>query len=64
MEIYRFRVKKGWYAYALLGDATDARQYFLDNGYQPSVIGEIEKSEDGVDFEFKMNSITPKRIWG
>lgn len=39
-------------------------QYFLDEGYSADKIGEIEKSEDGVDFEFKLNSITPKRVWG
>lgn len=64
MEIYRFRVYDKWYAYALPADAEDARKYFVSEGYPSEVISEIEKSEDGVDFEFKLNSITPKRVWG
>jgi hypothetical protein len=63
MEIYRFRVYKGWYAYVSLGDAQDARQYFLDEGHPPDAIGEVEKSEDGCDFEFKMNPL-PYRFNG
>lgn len=56
MEIYRFRVNDQWYAYALLADAKSARDYFIKQGYAPNTISEIEKSRDGQDFEFKMNS--------
>lgn len=63
MEIYRFRVYKGWYAYAFLVDAQDARQQFLDKGHPPEAVSEIEKSEDGQDFEFKMNPV-PYRFNG
>lgn len=64
MEIYRFRVYKGWYAYVFLKDAQDARQQFLDEGHPADAVGEIEKSKDGQDFEFKMNSTTPRsRGW-
>lgn len=58
MEVYRFRVKKSWYAYALMCDAEDARKYFLDQGYPAVLVGQIEKSDER-DFEFKMNSIQP-----
>lgn len=63
MKIYRFRVYNKWYAYALLKDAEDARGYFLEQGYDPAIIGEIEESRDGQDFEFKMNSTTPTRAY-
>lgn len=57
MEVYRFRVQRKWYAYALRGDAENARQYFLNTGYPTSLVGEIEKSEEQ-DFQLKMNSTT------
>lgn len=63
MEIYRFRVYRGWYAYVFLEDAQNARQYFLDNGHPPDAIGDVEESEDRQGFEFKMNSIEEKRAW-
>lgn len=63
MEIYRFRVYRGWYAYIFPKDAEDARQQFLDNGHPADAISEIEKAEDGQGFEFKMNSIEEKRAW-
>lgn len=51
--IYRFRVLRQWYAYALPADAQAARSYFLENGYPASVVGAIEESS-GADFQFKI----------
>ena len=62
MEIYRFKVIKNWYAFALRPDAEDARDYFLKSGYPPEMVGTIEKAQDGQDFEFKLNSIQPRRF--
>lgn len=64
MEIYRFRVYKGWYAYTTLEDAETARQYFLDSGHSVAAVGDIEKSQDNQGFEFKMNATEEKRAWG
>jgi hypothetical protein len=63
MEVYRFRfMKKKWYAYTSSKDAEQARQYLLNYGYHPSMIGPIEKSGEQ-DFELKMSAAEVKRGW-
>lgn len=52
MTIYRFRVLKKWYAYALRKDALAARAYFLSVNYPLEMVSEIEQSDER-DFQFK-----------
>lgn len=63
MTVYRFRVIKKWYAYALLKDAESARTYFLHSNYPLEMVSEIEQSDER-DFQFKMNSISDQRVLG
>ncbi len=55
-ELYRFRVGRKWYAYLLEWQAVEARQYFLDYGYDPSIISEIEKSDER-DFQYRIHTV-------
>ena len=55
MQLFKFRVKKNWYAYLFLKEALEAQQYFIDRGYP--LVSEVEPSGEE-DFEFKLNPIS------
>lgn len=63
MEVYRFKVGKKQYAYALLKDAKDARDYFIDQGYPKEMITEIDHVDETPYFQFKMENGSSSRSW-